>query len=225
MSRLALFLFAILILSLLAATPSVAETEARGKLQNKKTGESAKPLKAGATIPSVQIVSAEKEPLDLKKVLENKPSILIFYRGGWCPFCNLHLAELGRIQPQLIELGYQIIAISPDRPEKLKESTDKHQLKYQLFSDSKMHASTAFGISFRLDDESVAKYKSEYGIDIEADSGETHHLLPVPSAYVVSKDGTIKFAYSNEDYKIRIESEKLLQEARSALKKQPLPGP
>jgi peroxiredoxin len=142
--------------------------------------------------------------------------VLIFYRGGWCPFCNKHLGQLQQAEPQLRELGYRIVAVSPDRPEKLKESTDKGGLSYTLLSDSSMVAAQAFGIAFEVDAPMLEKLAS-YNIDIEADSGETHHLLPVPAVFIVGKDGVIDFSYANPDYKTRLASEVLLAAAKAAL--------
>jgi peroxiredoxin len=122
-----------------------------------------------------------------------------------------------RVDSQLRELGYRIIAISPDRPEKLLDSVEKHGLTYTLLSDHSMKAARAFGIAFRVDDQTLEKYK-EYGIDLEAASGETHHLLPVPAVFVVGTDGLVKFSFANPDYKVRIDPAVLLAAARAALR-------
>ena len=125
------------------------------------------------------------------------------------------MGQLQKIAPQLIELGYQIIAVSPDRPEHLRESLAKNELGYTLLSDAKMTASLAFGIAFKVDDKTVELYKG-YGIDLEASSGEKHHLLPVPAVFVVGRDREVKFQYADPDYKTRIDPDLLLAAARSA---------
>lgn len=107
------------------------------------------------------------------------------------------------------------MAISADRPERLRESIQKHDLSYLLLSDSKMVAAKRYRIAFQAGDALVARYK-KFGIDLEAASGETHHLLPVPSLFIVGADGIIKFVYSNPDYKTRIDSEALLKAASEA---------
>ena len=115
-------------------------------------------------------------------------------------------------------MGYQIIAISADRPEKLRESLQKHDLNYTLLSDSNANGSKAFGIAFTLDDKTLERYKG-FDIDIEGASGETHHILPVPSAFIVGADGMIKFGYTNPNHRIRIDPDVLLAAAKAALKK------
>jgi peroxiredoxin len=119
------------------------------------------------------------------------------------------MAQLLPIAQQIKDLGFQIIAISPDRPAKLTETIDKHQMGYTLLSDSTMAAAKAFGIAFKLDEPTLGKY-AEYGINLDEASGQSHHLLPVPSVFVVGTDGIIKFEYVNPDYKIRIPPDVLL---------------
>ena len=106
-----------------------------------------------------------------------------------------------------------MVAFSPDRPEKLRESVKKHALTYALYSDSELRAATAFGLAFQVDDTMQARLKG-YGIDIEEASGKTHHLLPVPAAFVVDGGGVIRYVYANPDHTKRVDPEKLLAEAK-----------
>ncbi len=179
--------------------------------------EDTHPLGVGASVPDVAVRTLDGESVSLREKIAEKPTVLIFYRGGWCPYCNTHLAKLQQIEPKLVELGYQVLAVSPDRPEKLKETLDKNNLNYALLSDSSMAAARDFGLAFRVSNETVEKYK-EYSIDLVDASGESHHLLPVPAAYVVDTDGVIHFAYTNPDYRTRIEPKALLAAAEEAAK-------
>lgn len=121
------------------------------------------------------------------------------------------------VETKLINLGFQIIAISPDRPEKLNAAIVKNEFKYQLLSDNDMVAAKSLGIAYRVTDEMLKTFKS-YGIDIEADSGRDHHLLPVPAAFIVTRDGIIRFSYVNPDYKVRIDPDLLFEAAKASLK-------
>ena len=129
----------------------------------------------------------------------------------------MQLGQLQNIEPQLIQLGYQIIAINPDHPAKLGEAIQKHKLSYLLLSDSKMIGARAFGIVFKVDEKTLERYKNQFGIDLEDASGEKHHLLPVPSVFVIGTDGVIKFEYVNPNYKVRINPDLLLAAAKTAL--------
>jgi len=156
--------------------------------------------------------------ITLKAAAAGKPVILVFYRGGWCPFCNLQLSDLRLIQKQTDALGYQMIGISPDLPAELNRTLDKQQLKYTLLSESKANAMRAFGIGYRLDAATIEKYKG-YGVDLEKTSGEKHHGLPVPSVFIVDANGLIQFSYVNPDYKARVPSSVVLAAAQAIAKR------
>jgi len=169
----------------------------------------------GDQVPDVSLRTAEGADLKLRDAVNTKPAVLVFYRGGWCPFCTRHLMALAEVEEQITAAGFQILAISPDRPEKIAGTPDRDQLSYTLLSDSSMETSKAFGITFQVPVELVTKYKEEFQIDIEAASGETHHLLPHPAVYVVDTDGVIRFAHVNEDYKKRLAPDEILGALRT----------
>lgn len=183
---------------------------------NKKVAQNANeicPIKIGEEIPSAILQSLDGNEINIREVVKGNKSVIIFYRGGWCPYCNLHLSELVQIEDSLVKLGYKIIAISMDKPDSLRSTLEKHNMKYELYSDSKADVCTAFGIAFKVDEEYFAKLKS-YNIDLEASSGQTHHILPVPGAFIVDTNGIIQFEYVNPNYKSRIKGDVLLEIAR-----------
>ena len=169
----------------------------------------ATPLKVGATIPDVKLRTEENQEVSLRKLVSEKPTVLIFYRGGWCPFCTRHLKDLAGIEEDLNKAGAQLLAISMDTPAKLKATPARDQLHYRLLSDSDAVAIKAFGIAFKVDDATVEKYKG-YGINLDAASGKDHHLLPHPAVFVANTNGVIRFAHVNADYKVRLEPKKIL---------------
>jgi len=175
--------------------------------------EDVRPLKEGDRAPSATLSRPDGQPVTLSKVYSAKPTILIFYRGGWCPYCNTHLGQIAKAEAELVKLGYQVLAISPDQPEALRASIDKGGYGYQLLSDSDMVLSSAFGLAFRVDDPTVEKYRG-FGIDLDKASGRSHHLLPVPAVYIVDTKGVIRFAHWDADYKKRLESADLIAAAR-----------
>ncbi len=189
------------------------------KAEEPKSPDHICPILIGSEVPEAEVKTSTGKAANLKLQTEGKPSIIIFYRGGWCPFCNGHLSLLQKSHYELIELGYQIIAISPDLPKEIGKSINKMDLSYTLISDSKMNAAKAFGVAFTVDDKTIEKY-AKYGIDLEASSGEKHHMLPVPSVFIVNASGKITFSYVNPDYKVRLNSEVLITAAKAALKDQ-----
>jgi peroxiredoxin len=118
------------------------------------------------------------------------------------------------VQPELTELGIEVVAISADQPSGLRDSLRKQDLGYALYSDRSLAAARAFGIAFQLSDAELKRYR-RFGIDVEQASGETHHQLPVPSVFLVEAGGRIAWVYSNSDYKIRPANAELLEAAQS----------
>lgn len=182
------------------------------------SADKVRPILVGSTIPKLTLTTVDGKPFDLNAAITKQPTVLLFYRGSWCVYCNAQMSELVTIEPDLLKLGYQMLAISPDLPEHLNESIKKHTLNYTVLSDPKMTAAKAFGVAFRVDDATYKMYQS-YDIDLKKASGENHHLLPVPSVFILGKDGMIRFEYVNPNYKVRITPDLLLAAAKSALEK------
>lgn len=174
-----------------------------------------KPLAPGDAVPDVALRTEEDKEVKLRQLASARPTVLIFYRGGWCPFCTRHLKELASIEKDLAQAGAQLLAISMDQPAKLKATPNRDQLGYRLLSDSDAAAAQAFGIAFKVDDATVEKYRG-FAINLEAASGRTHHLLPHPAVFVVDTKGVIRFAHVNTDYKVRLVPAKILEAVRAA---------
>ncbi|MGJ3243166.1 MAG: peroxiredoxin-like family protein [Opitutales bacterium] len=180
----------------------------------------ATPIEPGTPAPDVTLTTAAGDTRTLTALRNDGPAVLVFYRGGWCPYCNTHLGELKTIEDELGILGYRLLAVSPDRPGKIAETATDLEVDYTLLSDSPADAMKAFGVAFRVPQQLVDTYRTEYGIDLEADSGETHHILPVPSVFVIDADGVVRYVYSNADYKVRLDPEQLLAEAKAVQMKE-----
>ena len=176
------------------------------------------PLGVGDQLPPHLFpLTKNSKPLNLSKAIHERPTVLIFYRGGWCPFCNLQMGQLQAIQGKLKSMGYQMLAISADNPAHIRQSIKKHHLSYTLLSDHKMATSIAFGLAFKVSDVILQQYKT-YHINLDQASGDKSHILPVPAAYVFNRQGRIVFAYSNPNYKVRVNPKLLLRAATVALK-------
>jgi peroxiredoxin len=153
----------------------------------------------------------------LHGIIAGKPTVLIFYRGSWCPYCNAHLSDLVTVEEELRSLGYQIVAISPDRPEELNRMTIADHLNYRLFSDSQAEAMKKFGVAYRVDDTAVKNLKQKYNVDLERASGQTHHILPVPAVFVLDRAGKIVFVHADPDYKVRMKGAEVVAAAKTAI--------
>lgn len=173
------------------------------------------PLLIGSSAPDITLNDPVNRGVNLKEISLNK-ALFVFYRGGWCPFCSAELADLADIDVELQNKGIEIVAISPDTPEYLQASLEDTDLGYTLLSDSSMEAAKAFGVAFRVDKETVQSLK-EGGMDIEERSGQSHHMLPVPSVFLTNSEGKIVFQYVNPDYRQRVDKSLIMAAVNSML--------
>ena len=182
------------------------------------TADLAKPLAIGSTVPAAMLKTADGAEFSLAAALAAKPTLLVFYRGGWCPFCNTQLAELQQSQDKFLALGYQILAISTDAPASMPATVEKNHLGYTLLSDRDMQASSAFGIAWRAEPASAERYASR-GISLAPVPGEPGAFwLPVPSVFVVRPPGVIVHTFSDPNFRVRPPVDALLAAATAAVK-------
>ena len=150
------------------------------------------PILVGMKVPDVTLTEVDGKPVRLYSFLEKKPTVLVFYRGGWCPYCNLQLSGLHDIESKVLQLGYQLVAVSADRPMNVEKSIEKHELHFTSLSDSDKVAAKAFGLAFKVNEKTLESYK-KFGINLTEASGADDHVLPVPAVFIVGTDGTILF--------------------------------
>jgi len=206
------FLNAMLLILLLGPTSMSASARfQRTDIHDK--ADQVQPLLPGMKAAGFDVLDVRGEPVHFDPEKMDKPLVLTFFRGGWCPYCNLHLAELRKAEEELKASGFDIWFISIDQPEVLYESLDQPDIGYTILSDSKLDATRAYGLAFRMPDDLVKRYL-EWDIDLEAASGETHHVLPAPATFIIGSDGIIQFQFTNPDYKLRLHPEILLAAAR-----------
>ncbi len=123
------------------------------------------------------------------------------------------MVQLREVEPELKNLDVQLLAVSPDKPSKVRETIERHKMSFILLSDSDMVAARSFRVAYKLDDQTLAEFK-KYNIDVEDASGQRHHMLPVPAVFLVTTNGLIQFEYVNPDYKVRLDPELLVAAAK-----------
>lgn len=183
------------------------------------TADDIQPLVEGDRAPQFTVRTVDNEEFVFNPRTLNQPAVIITFRGGWCPYCNMHLSELRRVMADIDALGVDILFLSGDRPDQLYESLDRETqgdiagLGYRLYSDADAQAAVALGIAFRASQATIDR-RHEKGQDIRGSSMLMHEVLPVPSIFAVGRDGIIAFAYSNADYKVRLPADELLAVAQ-----------
>ncbi len=179
------------------------------------TAAEIQPLAVGDRAPYFTVETVDDRPFDFDPRELERPVVLVSFRGGWCPFCNMHLSELRHVLPEIDAMGVDVLFLSGDRPGLLYESLsgetreDIAGLGYTILSDADAQAAVALGIAFRASDRTIQR-RLDKGQDIERSSMQRHGVLPVPAVFAISRDGMITFAYANADYKVRVPADELL---------------
>lgn len=181
------------------------------------SGLAAKAIKSGQQAPDFALPNILQVSTRLVDLLKKGPVVLTFYRGGWCPFCNLQLKSYQEKLPEMRALGAELVAISPQLPDGTVSTVEKDALTFEVLSDVGNKVAREYGLVFKVPDEVVAIYKG-FGINLEKANGDSSHELPMPGTFVIGKDGKVLLASVEADYKKRLPVERIL-DALKALKK------
>lgn len=183
------------------------------------SAEEVEPVAVGDQAPRFFVRTVEGERYDFNPDGLEQPTMIVTFRGGWCPYCNMHLSELRHVMPEINDMGVEILFLSGDRPDQLYSSlsdeaqADIEGLDYTILSDADASAAIALGIAFKTPDD-LPKRFADRGRDIEGSSIAKHSVLPVPAVFAINEQGTITFAYVIPDYKVRLPADELLDVAR-----------
>lgn len=191
------------------ATPDIVTMMEKATADLHAANIQAHALKVDASLPDLQLPDAQGQLVSLKALNVTGPLIIVFYRGGWCPYCNLELREWQRLLPEIQKAGAQLVAISPQTPDKSLSTAEKNELAFTVLSDSQLVATKAFGLGFQLPPDLVGLYQ-KFGNDLPAVNGNSEWVLPLPATYLIGRDGLVKFAYVDVDYRKRAEPSEIL---------------
>lgn len=189
--------------------PEIATLVARDIDELRKSGLLDRVARPGDRLPALTLPNAAGESVDLRSLAETGPLVITFYRGGWCPYCNL---ELRGYQQRLAEIrahGATLVAVSPETPDDTLDTTQKNDLAFPVLSDVEGRLADALGIRFRLSGEIETLYR-KFGHDLPTRNGDGVWALPMPATFVVAKGGVIATAFADPDYRRRLDPDAAL---------------
>jgi len=173
------------------------------------SGQAQRARKAGDIAPEFLLRDADGRELSSRELIARGPLVISFYRGVWCPYCNMELQALQEALPQIAARGASLVAISPQTAPNSRKSQRDNKLAFPILSDVKSEVANAFGLRFALPDYLVALYKS-FKNDLPAFNDDPAWVLPMPARYVIGADGVIAYAEVNPDYTQRPDPSELL---------------
>jgi peroxiredoxin len=185
---------------------SIAAMEVKG---NSAPGSTERGLRVGDMVPNADLATILGSDVHLADLIGAGPTVIVFYRGGWCPYCQGDLTEWQDHLAEVKALGGSVIAITPEAPNRAEATSTKNKLGFEVLSDVKGEAAAGFDLGFTLDDATQQRYTG-YGIDLTAINAQHNWDLVIPATYLVDRSGVIRYAYVNEDYKQRADPSEVI---------------
>lgn len=179
-----------------------------------RSGIAKKSLKEGDKAPEFTLPNAVGKSVELQDLLKQGAVVISFYRGQWCPYCNLELRSLQQALPAIEEQGATLVTISPQTPDNSLSTAEKNELTFEVLSDAGNAVAKQFGLVFQLPAELRPIYEG-FGIDLQAHNGDETFELPIPATYVVAPDGTVARAFVDPDYTKRLDPEEIIAALKS----------
>ena len=147
--------------------------------------------------------------INLNDILKENKIVLTFYRGGWCPYCNLELKALQNVLPEIEAKGAKLVAITPETPDHSLTTTEKNNLSFEVLSDEDNAVARRMNLVYQLPDDLVTLYKA-FNINLDQSNGNNANELPIAATYIIEKNGSISYHFLEEDYKLRADPNKIL---------------
>ncbi|MFF8597999.1 peroxiredoxin-like family protein [Streptomyces sp. NPDC015232] len=173
------------------------------------SGQADRALGVGDTAPDFTLPAATGDPVALRTLLGLGPVVLAFYRGAWCPYCNIALRALQQHHGDIAARGARLVAVSPQIPDESLTLAEKHELAFEVLSDLGSDVAKQYGLAFDLPDDLAEVYQG-FGIDLQHANGGHARTLPLPATYVIDRTGVIRWAFVDTDYTVRAEPTDIL---------------
>ena len=196
-----------------ATKPEEVQLKMQNAIEELEASDEGNGLKQGGKAPNFNLPNAAGQTVELYEQLKQGPVVLTFYRGNWCPYCNMELRAYQEIIGEIHGQGAELIAISPQTPDQSMSIQEKHNLEYLVLSDESNVVAKQFNLVYQLPEYLIALYK-EIGLNVDEYNGDETWTLPVSATYIIQTDGTIAFEYTKSDYKDRIEPSNVLEKLK-----------
>ena len=172
-------------------------------------------LQKGSKAPEFNLPDQNESIRSLNDYLNSGPLVLTFYRGFWCPYCNADLANLNRYQKEIESLGGSLIAISPELPKYSKKIINTQHIHFDLLHDLGNEIASEFGVRFNMPKDLIELYRNSFNINLRVYNADNSWTLPMPSRFLIDREGVIQYAESKPDYRERPDPDEVIDALRS----------
>jgi len=209
-----------------SAPPEIHPIMERATAELVASGQASRAVKAGDRAPQFRLTDQDGNVVSSAELLTKGPLVVSFYRGVWCPYCNIELQALNEVLPEIQAFGANLVAISPQVAANSRKSVRQNQLNFPVLNDNKNETAAAFGLRFTLPDFLIDLYKKLKN-DLPAFNGDPGWTLPMPARYVIGQDSVVMYSEVNPDYTHRPDPSEMLpvlQKAAQSRSREPIPA-
>ncbi len=199
------------------APPERLRIYEQGIAEVRKSGAIDKALKVGDRAPEFALPDATGKTVKLSELLARGPVVVTWYRGGWCPYCNIALRGFHKSLPEIRAAGANLVAISPETPDNSMSTAEKNHLDFAVLSDRGNKVARAYGVAYKIPEVIADQFKGR--LDLAKHNGDDSGELPLGATYVIDRDGVIRFAFVDADYRKRAEPSDVVAALRGLEKK------
>jgi peroxiredoxin len=199
------------------APPERLRAYEQGIGEVRKSGVPDKALKVGDRAPDFELPNAAGKKIKLSELTERGPVVVTWYRGGWCPYCNIALRGFQKSWPELRAAGATLVAVSPETPDNSLSTAEKNHLDFEVLSDRANKVAHAYGVAYKIPKVIAVQFKGR--LDLAKHNGDDSSTLPLGATYVVDREGIIRYAFVDADYRKRAEPSTVLAAVRGLAKK------
>ena len=196
------------------APKNIQELMAKATETLEATGITKKTPKKGDSLSSFTLPNHQGNDVALANLLKDGPVVVVFYRGGWCPYCNLELAAFQKSLADITALNASLVAITPELPDASLSTKEKNTLAFDVLTDKNAEYAKSLGLVFTLPEELRPIYLS-FGIDVESHNGDGQFDLPLAATFVIAQDGSIASAFVDTDYTLRQDPSDVIEVLKS----------
>ena len=200
-----------------AAPPDRLRIYEQGIEEVRKSGVIDKALKVGDRAPDFELPDANGKKVKLSELLGRGPVVVTWYRGGWCPYCNIALRGFHKSLPEIRSAGASLVAISPEAPDNSLNTAEKNHLDFEVLSDRGSKVARAYGVSYKIPKVIAEQFKGR--LDLAKYNGDDSGELPLGVTYVIDREGVIRYAFVDADYRKRAEPSEVVAALRNLGKK------
>ncbi|KPZ57655.1 putative peroxiredoxin bcp [Pseudoalteromonas sp. P1-13-1a] len=178
--------------------------------QAKAFQEGANALNLDQKAPRFELPNQHGEQVLLDELLAKGPVVITFYRGSWCPYCNLQLKALQSRLPEIHALGAQLVAISPQAPDGAMSENDIRNMDFVVLSDQNADVAASYGVAWQVPEFLLEHMRVDRGLDLESLNNGNGSILPIPATFVLNSEGKVTWRYVDVDYRTRSEPEDII---------------